>query len=95
MATKENPGKFDCYANAKDDEPMFVLLARDELAASLTIVWALLRDKAPREKIMAEIDCAIANVAHKSPMNREKYVEAMNCAGDMYKWRIREATRNA
>jgi len=28
MATKKNPGEFDCYANAGPDEPMFVLLAR-------------------------------------------------------------------
>ena len=26
MGTKNNPGKFDCYANAKPDEPLFVLL---------------------------------------------------------------------
>jgi hypothetical protein len=29
MGSKIQPGKFDCYANALPDEPMFVLLARD------------------------------------------------------------------
>lgn len=33
MGTKNNPGAFDCYANAEPDEPMFVLLARDLLVS--------------------------------------------------------------
>lgn len=32
MGTKNNPGAFDCYANAEPDEPMFVLLGRDKHA---------------------------------------------------------------
>ena len=32
MATKNNPGKFDCYTNAEPDEPMFILLGRDPVA---------------------------------------------------------------
>ena len=40
MATKNNPGKFDCYENAKPDEPMFVLLARDKDAPALVDRWA-------------------------------------------------------
>ncbi len=43
MGTKLNPGKFDCYANAAPDEPMFVLLARDPLAPILVSLWADLR----------------------------------------------------
>jgi hypothetical protein len=43
MGTKNNPGKFDCYANAEPDEPMFVLLARDPLAPMLVDLWANLR----------------------------------------------------
>ena len=35
MGTKNNPGVFDCYANAEPDEPMFVLLGRDKDAATL------------------------------------------------------------
>jgi hypothetical protein len=34
VGTKSNPGKFDCYANALPDEPLFVLLARDPSAPS-------------------------------------------------------------
>ena len=40
MGTKENPGKFDCYDAAEDNEPMFVLLARDPLAPVLVRQWA-------------------------------------------------------
>lgn len=44
MATKNNPGKFDCYANADPDEPMFVLLARDKHAVALIWLWCTLRE---------------------------------------------------
>ncbi len=44
MATKNNPGAFDCYANAHPDEPMFVLLARDKHAPCLIWLWATLRE---------------------------------------------------
>ena len=40
MGNKNEPGKFDCYANALPDEPMFILLARDELAPDLVDAWA-------------------------------------------------------
>jgi hypothetical protein len=40
MGTKNNPGKYDCYAKAEPDEPMFVLLGRDPLAATLVRAWA-------------------------------------------------------
>lgn len=43
MGTKNNPGAYDCYANAEPDEPMFVLLARDRHAALLVNLWAALR----------------------------------------------------
>lgn len=40
MGTKNDPGKFDCYSRAEPDEPMFVLLARDPIAAMLVALWA-------------------------------------------------------
>lgn len=43
MGTKNCPGDFDCYANAEDDEPMFVLLARDERAPATVRAWAQMR----------------------------------------------------
>lgn len=43
MGTKNNPGAFDCYANAKPDEPMFVLLGRDPCAPVLVELWSEMR----------------------------------------------------
>ena len=40
MASKNNPGRFDCYSNAHTDEPMFVLLGRDPAAPALVDAWA-------------------------------------------------------
>lgn len=40
MGTKNQPGKYDCYANAKPDEPMFILLARDPAAPRAVEKWA-------------------------------------------------------
>jgi hypothetical protein len=44
MGTKENPGKYDCYAKAKPNEPMFVLLGRDPNAGALVRLWAAIRE---------------------------------------------------
>jgi len=43
MSTKNNPGEFDCYANALPDEPMFILLGRDPDFSALVQAWALRR----------------------------------------------------
>jgi len=40
MGTKNNPGAYDCYANAEPDEPMFVLLGRDPVASFVVHIWA-------------------------------------------------------
>ena len=71
MATKNNPGPYDCYANAEDDEPMFILLARDPLAPILTRLWADLRRANHR----------IGDSAH------EKANEASLVAEAMTEWR--------
>lgn len=44
MSTKNKPSKWDCYANAKVDEEMFVLLARDKHAPTLVRAWANARE---------------------------------------------------
>jgi len=44
MGTKNDPGAFDCYANAEPDEPMFVLLGRDKHAPTLVWLWGTLRE---------------------------------------------------
>lgn len=44
MGTKNNPGNYDCYANAEPDEPMFVLLARDVRAPYVVEAWCALAE---------------------------------------------------
>lgn len=63
MGTKRNPGKFDCYEAADDDEPLFVLRAKDSEAPELVRDWALRRIKKRKKidaKVMEAIDCAEA-----------------------------------
>lgn len=62
MGTKNDPGKFDCYANAKDNEPMFVLLGRDKHAPMLVQLWAMMRelDGEDAEKVAEAAQCAAA-----------------------------------
>jgi hypothetical protein len=72
MGTKLNPGKFDCYANAAEDEPMFVLLARDKYAPALVWLWATMREldgEAP-EKIAEARDCAQAMINYQGANDR-------------------------
>lgn len=40
MGTKNDPGMFDCYAKLEDDEPFFVLRAKDRKAPELVELWA-------------------------------------------------------
>ena len=74
MGTKNNPGEFDCYENADPDEPMFVLLARDPLAPILVRKWVELRQQASSEPVA-------------QGRERDKLVEALNCATEMDMWR--------
>ncbi len=62
MATKNNPGEYDCYANAEPDEPMFILLARDKHAPTLIWLWAAMRaiDGESQEKITEAHQCIAA-----------------------------------
>ena len=54
MGTKNNPSKFDSYANAELDEPMFVLLARDKQAPELIRRWAADREAAGEDPEIVE-----------------------------------------
>ena len=72
MGTKANPAPFDCYANAEDDEPMFVLLARDERAPGVVRAWVD-RHAGPAR-------------ARRGPWT-EKEQEALDCADAMEAWR--------
>lgn len=65
MATKNNPGPFDCYAHAAPDEPMFILLARDECAPDTIRSWCAYRvsvgqNKPGDDKLTEAYACADA-----------------------------------
>jgi hypothetical protein len=62
MGTKNNPGRYDCFSSAAPDEPMFVLLGRDPMAAVLVRLWAMLRCIQGEEtaKINEAMACALA-----------------------------------
>jgi hypothetical protein len=74
MATKNNPGEFDCYTNALPDEPMFTLLARDKSAPALIRTWCTIR--------LAEMGSGLRSV-EELPQIRE----AQACADAMDAWR--------
>lgn len=60
MGTKNNPGRYDCYANAEPDEPMFILLGRDPDAPRLVREWAKARSQRGEDasKVNEALDCA-------------------------------------
>jgi hypothetical protein len=62
MGTKNAPGKFDCYAAADPDEPMFVLLGRDPSAGALVRFWARMRfgSSEDPDKLEEALSCADA-----------------------------------
>lgn len=63
MATKNNPGTFDCYAAADPDEPLFILRGRDPMGGALVRLWAALRELKGGEdpkKIAEARECAKA-----------------------------------
>ena len=74
MGTKNDPGKYDCYANALPDEPMFVLLARDPDFHRLVNEWA---DKRERD-----IQCG-----ERPTIDRYLVREARICAALGANWR--------
>jgi hypothetical protein len=74
MGSKNKPGKFDCYANAMPDEPMFVLLARDPEFYSLVSEWAKRR----------ALDIACGD---RPQSDQDLVDEAYQCANDGARWR--------
>ncbi len=74
MGTKNTPAKYDCYAKALPDEPMFILLARDLCAPATVEEWANARE--------CLISCGM-----KPESDRTMITEAQQCAEAMREWR--------
>ena len=82
MGTKANPGKFDCYASADENEPIFILRANDPLAPVLVREWCRQYSLKKGFKL--------------TPKQQEKVQEAFQVAGAMEAWkRGKDAARNA
>jgi hypothetical protein len=75
MGTKNNPGQFDCYANAGPDEPMFVLLGRDKHAPTLVRLWAILRtgEGEDETKVAEAFACAKAMEKHQLSIGKRPW----------------------
>lgn len=75
MGTKTNPGPFDCYGKAADDEPIFTLRAKDPNAPDVICYWVqqrLLSCFREGRSILLEAD---------------KLHHALQIARDMEEWR--------
>lgn len=72
MGTKNNPGRYDCYANAEPDEPMFILLGRDPTASLVVTFWRSL-------KLQMKEDGT-------SQMSEQKLEEARECSIALEAW---------
>jgi len=72
MGTKNNPGQFDCYANAAPDEPMFILLGRDRHAPALVHLWSVMRqlEGESTDKIQEAIACRDAMMAYAEGLGK-------------------------
>ena len=74
MGSKKWPDEFDCYLNAEEDEPMFIVLARDKDAPMLVRMWALMREQA-------------IEMGAKPPSDLAMVTNARQCAYEMERWR--------
>ena len=95
MGTKNSPGKFDCYANAEPDEPMFVLLGRDPTAWLVVDWWVKIRrelGKTDPAKLAEAEECmaALLRWAHAHGKSAEMDA-ARQAAGDLLIRLAREA----
>jgi len=74
MGTRNDPSRYDCYAKAEPDEPVFVLLGRDPSAAGLVRDWARQRE-------------AMVRAGHKPAEDLPMVREARACADAMAAFR--------
>lgn len=90
MATKNNPGQFDCHGKADPDEPIFTLRAKDPTAAWLVEIWRGLRagnvDHA-REHLNAAVLIMSMRPDKIVPLDSPKSQEAQACGVSMIEWR--------
>lgn len=89
MATKNNPGDYDCYAKLEDDEPYFLLRGKDPATPFLTAAWVASRrgDWAGMTDIFLAMSLNEDVLARVSTDEYEKLAEARKVINDMNDWR--------
>lgn len=96
MSTKANPSEVsDCYANAAPDEPMFVLLARDQSAPQLVELWAEHRIECGEDprKVLEALKCAKSMRRYRYERNGAPVCEY--CGSNSYVGCTTESTKLA
>jgi hypothetical protein len=73
VGTKSNPGKFDCYANAEADEPMFILLGRDPHGHAAVRKWADDREQMIQDGLKPTDDMRMVWEARERADAMERY----------------------
>lgn len=81
MNSKSNPSRFNCYANAENDEPMFVLLARDKHAPQLVELWAGERASEGEDPAKVEEALKCAKAMRKWRYDRKGAPTCEHCVG--------------
>lgn len=99
MGSKDKPGTFDCYANAANDEPMFVLLGRDKHAPQLVEMWAGQRAAEGEDPAKVEEALKCAKAMRRYRYERKgtpscEYCEASNDISDCLKISTHVVTEN-
>jgi len=89
LGSKANPSAFDCYGDLAEDEPYFVIRAKDPLSDSLVELHAYIgagqRGAAARK--LDEI-MALAEGRPPRPQDSPKYRETFAISVAMEQWRL-------
>ena len=87
MGTKNNPGKYDCYAKADPDEPVFTLRGKDVSAPYLVRMWAAVRQGRFLEVHRIEQQMRADPRVNALTGQCEKFDECESVAVAMEQWR--------
>lgn len=88
LGSKANPSQFDVYKTLPDDEPYFVIRARDPLSSALVELHAYIGAGQPgaAHNKLAEI-MNMTSTTPPRPSDSPKYRETFQISLSMEKWR--------
>ena len=96
MGTKNNPGRFDCYAKLAPDEPYLTLRAKDPSAPYLVNIWSAVRnaDWSRAAVIFVNMLADPAMRLRATEQRYDKLDEANSVAVEMREWRNAQERTN-